>query len=138
MFYNLWRSGALKEFDNYGLVVEKGQPVLLVRLEKSSMLRIFSKVSSNFKHPALFQPCKTGRWDDTNIIDDAEFEWLEREVEVVAEALGAVDDGRGTAVLYGRTNTLYAVSCSMTDVEERLIVYSQPQPPCHLISNSLL
>ena len=58
VFFTLWKSGLLKDFSDYGLIVDKGQPVLFVRIQKSTITKVESKLSSSFQDPAGFYPCK--------------------------------------------------------------------------------
>lgn len=116
----------------YGLVVDGGCPVLLVRLEKSTINKIHSESSRHFKFPALFLPCKTARWDDSPVVDaEADAEGFDAEVERVAVVLGAVVDGRGDTIAEEHRPSIYAVSSSLDDVyEDRLIVFP---PMNHLL-----
>ena len=84
----------LQGFKDYGLIVDGGCPVLLVRLEKSTINKINSEVCRHFKFPALFLPCKTARWDDSPVVDaEADAEGFDaEEVERVGVVLGAVVD----------------------------------------------
>ena len=122
-FFELWKSGALNEFPDYGLVLERGHPVLLVRLEEPTLRKVDMEVSKHFKYPALFLPCKTARWDDSTVDDefdeDTEFKQILEDVSVI---LGAVVDERGDQIARGRPFTAYALASSLEDFEERIMV----------------
>ena len=110
----------LQGFEDYGLIVDGGCPVLLVRLEKSTINKINSEVCRHFKFPALFLPCKTARWDDSPVVDaEADAEGFDaEEVERVGVVLGAVVDGRGDRIAEEHRPSIYAVASSLDDVYE--------------------
>ena len=125
VFFHLWKAGVLQGFMEYGLIVDGGCPVLLVRLEKSTINIINSEVCRHFKFPALFLPCKTARWDDSPFVNaEADTEGFDTEVERVAVVLEAVVDGRGDTIAEEHRPSIYAVTSSLDDVyEERVIVF---------------
>jgi len=98
-------------FDDFGLVVNEGQPALLVRVQPSTVPRTMVNLGSEFRHPPLFLPYKTARWDDTpRLIDEECLRGLDEEMENdsrrISEKLGAVTDHRGKAIAAGRVHTL--------------------------------
>jgi hypothetical protein len=96
-------SNPTNNFADYGLVLERGHPVLLVRLEEPTLRKVDMEVSKHFKYPALFLPCKTARWDDSTVDDefdeDTEFKHTLEDVSVI---LGAVVNERGDQIARGR------------------------------------
>jgi len=112
----------LKDYERYGLVVENGEPVLFVLLDKRILSKIEMEVSEPFQDPAFFLPCKTARWEDSII--DKEFERtlnVDDEVREVSRVLNAEEGGE--VVVRNAGNMAYAISCSLLDTfEERLIV----------------
>lgn len=113
----------MKDFPDYGLVVDRGQPVLLVRLEEATLRKVEMEVSRHYQYPALFLPCKTARWDDSTVDDkfDGDTE-LGQTLEEVVIVLGAVVDERGEHIARGRPFSAYAVASSLTDFEDRVVV----------------
>ena len=97
-------------FDDFGLVVNEGQPALLVRVQPLTVPRTMVNLAREFRHPALFLPCKTARWDDTPRLIDEEclrgLDEMENDSHRISEKLGAITDHRGKAIAAGRVHTL--------------------------------
>ena len=112
----------MKDYERYGLVVENGEPVLFVLLDKRTLRKTEMEVSKHFQDPAFFLPCKTARWEDSII--DEEFERtldVDDEVREVSRVLNAEEGGE--VVVRNTGNMTCPMSCSLLDIfEERLIV----------------